>query len=190
MNWVEVLGFVTGIACVYLNAKENIWGWPIAMISVIAYAMVFYQAKLYADMWLQFFFLAQAFYGLYSWLMPADNNNIALAISTMSFALNTLCVGLVGILAFVIYYILAEHTDSDVPMLDSITTAISIVAQFLLARKKIENWLYWLVANVIYIALYFSKELYLTAFLYLILNILALMGYMEWRNKLRTQKVI
>jgi nicotinamide mononucleotide transporter len=183
MDYYEIIGFVTGLACVYLNAKQNIWGWPIAMISVVMYAVVFFNAKLYGDAALQVFFFILICYGLYEWLKKDDKNEsikpqksteLGIIYSLASTALLT------GILAGFLGY----YTDSDVPGWDALTTSMSIVAQILLARKKIANWIYWIVVDVIYVGIYIYKDLYLTAILYFIFIPLAAYGYYEWKKEM------
>jgi nicotinamide mononucleotide transporter len=182
-NWLEIFGFVTGVICVYFNAKEIVWAWPIAMVSVAIYAIIFYQSKLYADFGLQLFFFVLCAYGLYQWLSKSPTNQV-LSVSYSNLKSNIIaffsCVALTGIL----YYILMMYTDSDLPFWDALTTSMSIVAQFQLAKKKVENWIYWIVADVIYIGIYLYKGLNLTALLYFIYVFLAYYGYIQWKKTL------
>lgn len=184
MDWIEIVGFITGLACVYLNTKENVWGWPIAMLSVVFYGIVFFNAKLYADAGLQAFFFVLCTYGLVQWLRKVDAHK-ALYISESNIFINVLGVVSTLLLTIVLYYLLTSYTDSDLPMLDAFTTAMSIVAQFLLARKKIENWIYWTIANCVYVGLYIYKGLFLTAVLYFIYIFLAVYGYYEWKRLMK-----
>ncbi len=190
MNWLELFGFITGLVCVYFNTKQNVWGWPVAMISVVIYGIVFFQSKLYADMGLQIFFFVLCAYGLYEWLTK-DADNQPLKVSWNSITINVLALVSTGILTSVLYFILTTYTDSDLPFWDSLTTAMSIVAQFLLARKKIENWIYWVVADIAYVGIYFYKGLMLTAVLYFVYVFLASYGFWEWKKSLqKTTKAV
>jgi len=187
MNYLEIFGFGTGLVCVYFNTKQNVWGWPVAMVSVLVYAYIFYQSKLYADMGLQVFFFVLCGYGLYEWLAK-DSSNQSLKATWSSLFLNSLAAASTLSLTGLIYFILTRYTDSDLPFLDALTTAMSIVAQFLLARKKIENWLYWIMADVIYVGIYFYKGLLLTSALYFIYIFLAMYGLWEWLKWHNQQK--
>lgn len=184
MNPLELIGFLTGIICVYLNVKENPLGWVFAILSVGIYFFIFYDSKLYADAGLQIFFMIVSIIGFLNWTSKNNKGeNIKITTSTPQQLL---------VSAFAICFIfgilvgfLKEYTDSDVPVLDAFTTSLSIVAQVLLGKKRIENWILWIIADIIYTGLYFYKGLYLTNVLYLILTILAVIGYLEWRKKLK-----
>lgn len=183
MNWLEVFGFVSGLICVYLNTKENIWSWPIAMISVAIYGIVFFNSKLYADMGLQVFFFIISGFGWYNWLnIKAEKSALRISYSNRFHLI--LYVFLTLSLFGILYFVLTTYTDADLAMWDAISTALSIVAQLLLTRKKIENWIFWFIANIFYIGIYLYKSLHLTAFLYLLLLVLSVYGYFEWRKSL------
>lgn len=184
LNYYEIIGFVTGVVSVYLNAKQNIWGWPLAMLNVSMYAIVFYNAKLYGDMALQVFFFILICYGLLIWLQK-DNTNQNLKPTFCSALTRVYAIVFAAFMSGLFIGFLGQFTDSDMPIMDGITTAISVVAQILLARKKIENWLIWIFVDVLYVAMYMYKELYLTAFLYLIFIPIAYYGYKEWKNEMK-----
>jgi nicotinamide mononucleotide transporter len=183
MNELEIIGFITGIICVWLNAKQSLWSWPIAMISVLTYAYVFFNSKLYADACLQIFFFIISIYGLYKWwkkdeknehLKPTYSSKYQIIFSTI----------LILFISGILTGVLDKFTDSDTPLADAITTSLSIVAQVLLGKKKILNWIYWIVADIIYVGLYLYKELYLTAILYMIFIGLAAWGYYIWQKQI------
>ncbi len=187
MNRLELFGFITSLICVYFNTKQNVWGWPVAMVSVAVYGYIFYQSKLYADMGLQVFFFVLCTYGLYEWLSKSADNQ-PIRPSWSSWLVNIAAFASTIVLTAILYFILTKYTDSDLAFFDSLTTAISIVAQFLLARKKIENWLYWIVADVIYVGVYFYKGLMLTSILYFLFIALAGYGLVEWKRMLNRIK--
>jgi nicotinamide mononucleotide transporter len=181
INYLEIFGFVTGIVCVYYNARENILGWVFAIISVSVYAIIFFQTKLYADFGLQLFFLWQSIYGLVLWQRKIVNKK-ALKISSLHYGTWLISVAATILIFFILYFILTGFTDASMPIFDSFTTALSIVASYLLAHKKIENWLYWLIADMVYVYIYIDRNLYITALLYLVYLGLATYGYMYWRK--------
>ncbi|MDX2191265.1 MAG: nicotinamide riboside transporter PnuC [Bacteroidota bacterium] len=184
IDWLEIIGFVSAIICVYLNTRQNIWGWPIAMVSVVMYTIVFFNAKLYGDASLQIFFLILNFYGWYKWFTKNDNGKELAVSSSSLFDWIYILLSIIFLNA-ILYWFLDNYTDSDVPFMDSTTTALSVVAQILLGRKKIENWILWIVANIIYIGLFVHKHLYVTSVLYLILLFLAVYGWMSWNKSLK-----
>jgi nicotinamide mononucleotide transporter len=184
MSVFEILGFVTGAVCVWLQTKENVWNWPIGIANNLLFLVLFWRTRLYADSLLQFFYIAVSIYGLYFWLRGGQAHTAAV-IRRANKREGTL-IGLAAVAAaFTIYFLLVRFSDSNTPLGDSITTALSLAAQYMLGRKWIENWIVWIVANVLYIALYNIKHLYLTAFLYLIFIGLCVEGYRQWT---RTQR--
>jgi len=184
MSSLEIIGFVFGVICVWLNTKENIWGWPTGLLSVGVYVFIFYDAKYYADMGLQAVFFVSGIYGWYQWSVHRGNLN-KLAISSLSVRWVLPCFLAVLFFAVTLGYILDNYTDGALPYFDASTTAVSLLAQFMLARKIIQNWLLWIAVDVVYIGMYLYKDLYLTALLYLIYFGLAIYGYYLWKKTLQ-----
>lgn len=184
LNIYEVLAVVFSLVCVLLTIKENIWQWLVGIFGVIFYIIVFFQAKLYANMWLQVVFVALQLYGWYQWLRGGRDKG-ELKISRSSFRLN----GLLAVLAIsgtaAMAYSFAKFTDNASPLSDSAATVLSLIAQWMLAKKYLENWLVWILVNVLTIAMGISQKLYLTAGLYAIFFILAILGFLEWRKRYR-----
>jgi nicotinamide mononucleotide transporter len=181
MDPMELLGFATGGVCVWLAARENIWNWPIGLANNIFYLVVFWRAGLYADSGLQVFYFAIGVYGWWMWArgglghrelpatnIPAARSMLMLVVTVLSAAL--------------LYIGLRRYTNSTVPLGDAITTAMSLVAQYLLGRKWLENWLVWIAADVVYVGLYGYKHLYLTALLYAIFIAMCIAGYRTWKK--------
>ena len=181
MDWTEALGFVTGAACVWLAARENIWNWPIGIANNIFYLIIFWRAGLYADSVLQLFYLAISIYGWVKWARGGPAH-LALPATRTSRALAALLTMLGVAAAAALYVVLRTYTNSTVPAGDAITTAMSLTAQYMLGRKLIENWLLWIAADVLYIGLYAYKQLYLTAVLYAIFIAMCVVGYGRWRR--------
>lgn len=184
-TWPEWIGVISGFICIYLAAKENVWNWPISIISVIAYAWVFFDATMYGDMALQFYFLFTAFYGWYYWLKKKqENDKPVVAIKSGEWLLVTVAVIILSVL---LGLFLDHFTDSDVPYADGFCTALSFVAQILLTRKVLQNWILWIIVDICYVPLYIYKHLNLSAVFYAFLVIIALMGYLDWRKTYRGQ---
>lgn len=179
-TWLEWLGTITGFLCVYLAAKQNILNWPISIISVLAYAILFFESKLYGDTVLQVYFLFTAIYGWYYWTKRKQEfEKPIVSISSTQFYL---VIFIILILTGLIGSFLDHVTDSDVPYADGFCTSISFVAQFMMTRKIVQNWLLWVFVDICYIPLYIHKDLYLTAVLYFAFTIIAWNGYREWRK--------
>jgi nicotinamide mononucleotide transporter len=183
-NWLEILGFITALFSIYLQIKQKAAYWPVSMLMVSLYIVIYYNSKFYADMSLQFYYLFVSVYGWYFWVSGKreriSKKKITVARTTKHQKISLL---LLTIVFFgVISYILKNFTDSPIPYGDALTTAISFTATWLLAKKYIENWLLWLVANPISVGLYIYKGLYLTAILFIILSFLAVVGYLQWKK--------
>jgi len=184
---LEIIGVITGLLCVYLAAKNIIWNWPIAIISVAIYIFIFFNAHLYADMGLQFYFLAMNIYGWYFWSRkPATDNKTPVVLIKKKEIL-------FSVIAIIIFtYILGsvlKYTPASYPYIDSFCTACSLVAQIFLARKVLENWLIWIFVDIIYVGVYLFKHLDLTAVMYAIYVGIALMGYIDWKRDYKKQIV-
>ncbi|MEZ4774262.1 MAG: nicotinamide riboside transporter PnuC [Bacteroidia bacterium] len=183
---LEVLGFIFGVVCVALNAMENIWGWPTGLINVGIYIYIFFIARLYADVVLNIFFFITGVYGWYHWL-NGGNKKDDLPITTSPLKLwgMYLLVGILGIL--IIGFFFDNYTNADLAYWDAYTTSFSLLAQVLMAQKKIENWLIWIAVDVIAIGIYWYKDLRLTALMFLIYLVLATLGYFNWKRKMGIQ---
>lgn len=185
---LETIGVITGIICVYLAAKNNIWGWPVAIVSVVIYIFIFLDARLYADAGLQVYFLIMNMYGWYFWSRkPADQNKVPVTSITKKEII--LSVIAVVIFTSAIGSLLQEGTDASFPFIDSFCTACSLVAQIFLARKVLENWLIWIFVDIIYVGVYLAKDLHLTAGMYALYIYIAAVGYIDWRKELRASNL-
>ncbi|GAA4091933.1 nicotinamide riboside transporter PnuC [Mucilaginibacter panaciglaebae] len=181
----EIIGVITGLLCVYLAAKNIIWNWPFAIISVTIYIFIFYEKNLFADMGLQFYFLATNIYGWYFWSKTAltENKKPVKRITRKETGISVLATAL---FTFFLGSVL-KYTTASFPYLDSFCTACSLVAQVLLARKVVENWLIWIFVDTIYVGIYLAKELDATAVMYAIYIPIALLGYLDWKKDWRKQ---
>ena len=183
MSSLELFAAVLGAISVYLSVRQNIWSWPTAIVNVVFYALVFYRAKLYADMGLQVIYAVLSVYGWYEWLYGGEHRT-ELRVSRTSPRLGVLLVvvGLGG--AGALGLILRGATDAALPFMDSFLSSTSLVAQWMMTRKKVENWLVWIGVDVLYVGMFTSKHLYITAVLYLVFLVLAIRGWIDWRRSM------
>jgi nicotinamide mononucleotide transporter len=180
MSWTEIAGFVTGAACVWLLVRQNIWNFPFGIANNLLYVWLFVRAGLYADSGLQLVYVALALVGWYWWLRGGGEQR-GVTVAEPSAPVLVVCMVCVGVIAAILQWGLLRWTNSTVAGWDAITTALSLVAQFMLSRKWIANWWLWIAADVIYIPLYAYKGLWLTAALYVIFLAMCIAGVMQWR---------
>jgi len=199
---LEVAGVLTGIVCVWLAARSSIWNFPVAIISCGLYLLVFGRARLYSDAGLQVAFIGLAGYGWWAWLRrqrqaaPAGPHPEAPA-ATVTLPITRTSAGLWAVLggAGLLYavgagYLFARYTDAALPYYDSATTAVSLVAQYQLSRRKLENWVLWLAVDVVYVGMYWHRGLVLTSLLYAVYLALAAYGYWQWLREVRTAALV
>ncbi len=177
---IEVIGFLTGALCVFLLVKQNIWNWPIGIVNAVMYIVLFYEARLFADMSLQVIYVILGFLGWYWWLRGGKNKK-ELTVQTTS-KKHAAILLVVGIVATYIMHVYLVKIGDSAPFLDALTTVMSLIAQYMLTRKLIENWAIWIAADVIYIGLYASRGLYLTSVLYAVFLSLCIAGAIEWHK--------
>ena len=181
MSWIEILAVVLGILCVGLTIRQNIWCWPAGLAMVTLYIFIFYEARLYSDMLLQVVYIGLQIYGWHAWLRGGpqqDRLQVTLLSSWHVLNWAVACVIFTAGLGAVMHL----HTDASFPYIDAFTTVASLIAQWLMGRKKLQSWFVWIVVDVVSIGLYFAKALYLTAGLYTIFLIMATLGYLAWRK--------
>jgi len=186
-TWLEIIGVITGILCVYLAAVNNIWNWPIACISVGIYIFIFFNSHLYADMGLQVYFMAMNIYGWYYWSHkpPTAEKTPVVRITRKESILSA-----VSIIVFMVFLgSVLKYTPASYPYLDSFCTACSLIAQVFMARKVLENWLIWIFVDIIYVGVYIFKSLDLTAGMYGLYVGIALLGYLDWRKDYKKQLI-
>jgi nicotinamide mononucleotide transporter len=187
LHWIEIIAASLGIIAIYFQIKVKPFYWVISLLVSSMYIIIYFLAKLYADMSMQFYYVGMSIYGLYVWLSGNNNSDKkTIPISKIKDLKSWLLIALISALSFfIIGYILKKFTDSNVPWWDSFTTSLSFVATWMLARKKIENWLIWIVVDATSVVLYIYKQLYPTTILFIILTLLAIVGYFQWNRELR-----
>lgn len=185
MNTLEALGFATGIAGVYLQLKERVWTFPVGLINVCISLVLFFEQRLYADALQQSVYIVLLSYGWWMWLKKDGAQHTLLHISTTTPGYGVRLAGTTFSFALLLGYILHRYTDAAFPWLDAAATSASFAAQWLVAKKKIENWLIWIPVNITYICIYMAKDLWLYSVLFGIYLLLAIWGYLEWKKSLQ-----
>ena len=181
MNRLELSGTLIGIAYLWLEYRASAWLWVASIAMPAVYLAVYYEAGLYADFGISIYYIVASVYGLACWLRGKDNGTKALAISLTPRKFYVPLVLVTGAVFVLIGYILSTFTDSTVPWADAMTTALSIVAMWMLARKYVEQWLVWIAADAGCAILYAYKDLWFTSGLYLAYAVIAVMGYRKWK---------
>jgi nicotinamide mononucleotide transporter len=180
---IEWAAALAGVVSVWLSARQNIWSWPTGIVNVGLYTFVFYSTGLYAETGLQVVYLVLSVYGWYQWLHGgADHGMLAVSRATPRIWLIS------GAIAVVFWFALASYTSRlpgvSLPYLDSALTTLSLVAQWMMTRKYLENWILWIIADIVYIPMFIYKDLYPTAGQYAVFLVLATMGFIQWRRSL------
>jgi nicotinamide mononucleotide transporter len=188
-SWAELIGAVLGIAMVVCNIKQIHWGWPLAFVSSVLYFLVFWGSKLYGDGALQIFFAAMAIWGWAQWLRGVRPDGQVLRVQNLSASNTIKLIAACAILWGLTGLFLLKFTTTDVPWWDGFTTALSIVATVMLGRKYIENWPLWIVVNIVGIALFAYKGLWLTVGLYAVFAGMAVLGWQTWRREMRAASI-
>ena len=185
---LQIVGVVLGLLYLWLEYKANIWLWVVGLIMPIVHGTLYFRSGLYADFSMQLYYIAAGVYGLIVWGRGAKkSDHDTLKITSTPLAVWVAVAGVYALLHGAIYLFLVSFTDSTVPFWDSLTTALCIVAYWMLSRKYVEQWLVWLVVDVITVGLYLYKDIPLTAGLYALYSALAVAGYLRWRRMMKTQ---
>ena len=182
-NWsiIESVAVLFSILYVVLVAKENIWCWAAALISVSLYIYICFFAQLYPETGLQVFYFIMAIIGYYMW--KKENKE---EIKEWSEIKHLLIILLGAILTFFMGFYFSTYTDSQMPIIDSFTTVFSIIATYMVVKKVLGNWLYWIVIDAVSVYLYFNRDLHLTSLLFIAYTIIAIFGYFSWMKKMKT----
>ncbi|MDD2634849.1 MAG: nicotinamide riboside transporter PnuC [Bacteroidales bacterium] len=188
VNRIEIIAAILGIVGIFLQIKQNHWYWLTSIVMVSMYIFVFYDSGFYADMSFQVYYLAISLYGWYFWITrkesPQKDKNDNITTTKLNLKQWIICLLVASVFFAIIYLILKNFTNSSVPIGDAFTTALSFVATWLLARRILENWVFWIVVDIASTGLYVYKGLYPTAILFSVLSVLAFVGYFKWKNAL------
>lgn len=184
----EWLIFVTALLYVVLATKENVWCWSMGILSSGFSIYLCFQGNLFLESFLQLFYVVIGFYGWYQWLHGSDKKE-ELKITSWNFKKN-IPLFFIGILVFIpLGFIAHKYSTQALPYLDAFITSFSLIATWMTATKIIENWIYWIIIDFMALILYFSRDFYLIAILYLLYTLLAFLGYIKWKKTFQTSNV-
>jgi nicotinamide mononucleotide transporter len=182
---IELVATLFGLVYILLSIRQHIFTWPAGIITSVLYCVVFFEAKFYAGMGLQFYYVIISGYGWWSWSRGSQKGKASERLYVSHTATN-LWIRLFILnlfLTLLMYFLLGSYTDSPLPFGDAFTTSLSIIATWMLARKKIEHWLIWIFIDLVCISLYLYKGLYPTVFLFAVYTLMAGIGFYEWRKE-------
>ncbi|WDI32910.1 nicotinamide riboside transporter PnuC [Hyphococcus flavus] len=186
---IEIAAVILGLCNITLLIRRSIWNYPFGIVMVILYMKIFYDAKLYADTVLQIFFVIVQIYGLIHWHNKRDATGLVIVrriTRSQAFAYAIIGAGGVGVIGTAF----SRLTDAALPYWDSTILVFSIIAQILLARRRLENWLVWVGVDIVAIGVYWAKGLYPTAGLYAVFLVLATVGYFNWRRAYKSGEAV
>ena len=183
-NKIELGGTVFGLIYIWLSIRQSLHTWTAGIITSLLYCWVFFDAKFYAGMCLQVYYLVISVYGWFSWRYGGSKNSAGelLRVSRTGTRLWINLFIFNVLITLLMYYVLGRFTDSPIPFWDAFTTSLSIFATWMLAQKKIEQWLIWIFVDLVSVGLYLYRGLYPTVFLFLVYAVMAVIGYCEWRK--------
>jgi nicotinamide mononucleotide transporter len=179
---LESVAAAFGVVSVFLSTRQNIWSWPTAIVNVALYTIVFYNGRLYGQMGLQAVFLVLSVYGWYQWLHGGEQKT-ELHVSRASPRLLGILAG-INLVTWIALAAILRRTDAALPWLDALLATTSLVAQWMMTRKILENWILWIAVDIVYMPMFMSQRLYATALLYAAFLVLAVMGFMKWRRSI------
>ena len=184
---MESVAAIAGVVSVFLSARENIWSWPTALVNVSLYVYIFFRAGLYSDMGLQVVYFILSLYGWYQWRYGGAQHS-RLHVSRASARVWIIAT----LVAIVCWTALSRYTATlpgvSLPYLDAGLTTVSLVAQWMMTRKILENWILWIVADLVYVPMFIVKDLHPTAAQYSVFLALAVMGFVKWRRSWRADR--
>jgi len=186
-HYVEILGVIFSILYLFFSIRQNILLWPMGIASALLYMVVFFQSKFYADMGLNAYYVVISIYGWLLWKRGKEQQDSGLPVSRLG-KKNAVILLLITTAAFVgIGILLKEYTDSPIPYWDAFTTAVSFTATWMLARKILENWILWIIVDLVSMGLYLYRGLYPTLLLFGIYTTMAVIGYIKWLRSYQSQ---
>lgn len=180
-SWLEVVSVVFGLIYVVLAARENPWCWPAAMIGTATAILLFWDVSLVMESALNVFYLAMAFYGLWAWHRGGQGGS-ALAISSWGLNRHLIVLAVIAVLTLASGTLLSSNTSASYPFIDSFTTWSAVITTWMVTRKVLQNWVYWFFINTVSVWLFYQKELFLYALLFVLYVAISIYGYLNWRQ--------
>jgi len=182
----ELVAVILAIAYLLLALKENILCWYAALISTTIFTVLFWNVSLVMESLLQVYYIGMAIYGWYQWRQPKEGK--PLKISCWSASRHLQVIGGVVLVSLISGYLLNRHTEAAWPYLDSFTTWASVATTYMVTKKVLENWLYWIVIDSLSIFLYLDRGLHLTALLFVGYTVIAVFGFWQWRQNYQQEQ--
>lgn len=182
-NWLETTAVISALLYVFLAARGNKWCFLFGLISSAIYVYITFKLNFYFDVLINLYYIAMSYFGWISWSTEKDNST--LLISTTPKIQLKLYVIAGGILTIVLAFVAEYFSNAQLAYLDAFTTIFAIIATFMVVKKQLENWLIWIVVDLVASGMYFYKELYFTALLFFIYTIIAIVGYFKWKKLLQ-----
>ena len=184
VHWLDMVTTVLGLAYILLEYRASVWMWLAGFLMQTLGIVLYYQKGLYADCGMEFYYLAMTVYGYWKWIHGTASKK-ALPITHFPTRLVLPWLTIIAVVWAAIYWLLVTFTNSNVPLADSFTTALSIVGIWALAHKYLEQWFIWIAVDVVTCVLYFYKDIPFKASLYALYVVIAIMGYFKWRQIMR-----
>jgi len=185
MEWLEAGGLVTGLLCVWLLIRQNIWNWPIGLAYSLISLVIFYQARLYADLGMHLYYAVMNAYGWWYWTSGRrTTRDEPLPVTHVPLRVASALLGIFAVATVVIGCALDNHTDADLPYWDTSANVLSFIAMWMTARKYLENWYVWFVVDVALTAIYLYKDIEFYAVLYGVYLGMAIVGWWAWRRSM------
>ena len=182
-HWLDITTTALGLAYILLEYKASVWMWVVGFVMQSLGIVLYYQKGLYADCGMEFYYLAMTVYGFIAWMRHKQKADLPIRHMPKKMAFIWLGVGLA--IWALIYFVLSRFTNSNVPVADAFTTALSIVGIWALARKYLEQWFVWIVVDIVTSALYFYKDIPFKASLYALYVVIAVFGYFKWKKMMQ-----
>ena len=183
-HWLDIVTTALGLAYILLEYKANVWMWAVGFAMQALCIVLYYQKGLYADCGMEFYYLAMTVYGYWKWIHGTPTKE-ALPIRHFPKRLVFPWLAIIAAIWGIIYWLLVTFTNSNVPLADSFTTALSIVGIWALAHKYLEQWFIWIAVDVVTCGLYFYKDIPFKASLYGLYVVIAVFGYIKWRRMMQ-----
>ena len=184
---IELIAVCFSVAYVTFASFGKVWCWPAALVSTSLFTYIMFDAKLYLETILYVYYVIMAVYGWYEWVY-GGNRHEGVRISSYSLSRIGLIIGICTGVSVITGYLFATYTDNSMPYLDSFTTIFALATTWMVARKVLENWLFWIVIDAASVYLFLSRELYFTTALYSFYTLIAIFGYIQWKRKMISEE--
>lgn len=186
---LELLAMLLALAYVLLALKHSLWCWPAALLSTILYTHIMWQSALLSDALLQIYYAGMAIYGWWRWQQIRRGDTPVTQVYEWPWQKHLRLISITAVAGLLLGYLMEHYTHADFAYIDAQTTCFSVVTTYLVARKLVSNWLYWIVIDAVSIYVYAQKHLYFTTGLFMLYTVIALIGYFAWRNHYQQQPV-